>query len=437
MSKSTGQAGSRKAAADRPKKPYPDFPLSPHASGAWQKKIRGKIHYFGKWARVVKGKLTRIEGDGWEEALKLYKVQADDLHAGRTPRVSGDGLTVNDLCNHFRSAMKERLDTGRKMSPRMYAEYCLTTDRLVSTFGGKRLVDDLAPDDFAGLASDLAKQYGPVRRGNEVQKVRTVFKYGITNRLIKTAIQFGSAFVKPDRTELRMHRAKKGKRLFAASELRSLIDAAGVPLKAMILLGINAAFGNADCGHLPQSAVDLEGGWITFPRPKTGIARRAALWPETVEALKAAMAERPAPTNEANAELVFVTKYGRPWSSGGTSGAVTLETGKLLRELKLNRPGLGFYALRHTFRTVADATKDFPAVRFVMGHVDGSIDDVYREGIEDSRLQAVADHVHAWLFGKTPDGGKTDEPQESANENSEPIDPPQNGEAPRLRLFAG
>src|SRR5437667_8879725 len=100
---STGKIRSRKA-ADRPKKPYPDFPLTPHASGAWQKKIRGKIHYFGKWAKRVNGKLVRIEGDGWKEALEIYKTQADDLHAGRTPRVKGDGLTVADLCNRFLTA---------------------------------------------------------------------------------------------------------------------------------------------------------------------------------------------------------------------------------------------------------------------------------------------------------------------------------------------
>ena len=83
MAKSTRKKPVSKVVADRPKKPYPDFPLTPHPGGAWQKKIRGKIHYFGRWGKVVNGSMTRIEGDGWQAALELYKAQADDLHAGR------------------------------------------------------------------------------------------------------------------------------------------------------------------------------------------------------------------------------------------------------------------------------------------------------------------------------------------------------------------
>src|SRR5262249_32671288 len=68
----------------RPKKPREDFPLFPHASGRWCKKVLGRAVYFGKVADDLKG----------ERALNLWLEQRDDLLAGRTPRVAGDGLTV-------------------------------------------------------------------------------------------------------------------------------------------------------------------------------------------------------------------------------------------------------------------------------------------------------------------------------------------------------
>ncbi len=400
MKKSNKSPRARKS--NRPKKPYAEFPLTPHASGKWMKKIRGKIHYFGAWATRVDGKLERVEGDGWEAALDEYKKVADDLHAGRTPRVTSDGLTVADLCNRFLTAKTRKRSAG-ELGQQTFADYKIVTDLIVATFGAKRLVEDLAADDFAALRARMAEKWGPVRLANTITRAKSVFKFGIDNGLIEKAVRYGSEFKKPDQTVMRRHRARTGERLIEAVELLKIIDAAPVPLKAMVLLGVNVGLGNFDCASLPLSAVNLDTGWLNFPRPKTGIGRRCPLWPETVEALKAAINERPKPADFESCGLVFLNEIGAPWiraDAGYRSDRVTKRFGELLVKLELHRKRIGFYALRHTFRTVADACRDMPAVDLIMGHNDPSMAAHYRERIDDERLKSVTDHVRAWLWPK-------------------------------------
>jgi integrase len=199
---------------------------------------------------------------------------------------------------------------------------------------------------------------------------------------------------------LRLERSKRGPRLFTPAQIRALANQASVPMRAMILLGANLGYGNADCCTLPLSAVNLAAGWIDYPRPKTGVPRRGPLWPETIAALRAAIAERPAPVGEAASGLVFVTKFGKPWHKAIDDSPVTKEFAKLLRKLKLNhKRGLTFYALRHCFETVGGEAKDQVAVDFIMGHSRDDMASAYREKISDARLRAVTDHVRAWLYG--------------------------------------
>jgi integrase len=369
----------------KPSKPYPDFPLFPHATGRWAKKIRGQLHYFGPWS----------DPDG---ALTKYLEQKDALHAGRKPREATEGVTVKELCNQFLNAKHALVESG-ELANRSWQDYKAACDLIVSHFGKGRLVADLDPDDFAGLRRKLAKKWGPVTLGNVIQRVRVAFKFAWDNGLIDRPVRYGQGFKRPSRKVVRIDRAKKGPRLFAADEIRRLLAAAGTSMRAMILLGINGGFGNADCGRLPLSAVDLEAGMIDFPRPKTGIPRRCPLWAETVQAIREASAGRPGPKKEEHAGLVFITKYGLPWAKDTADQTLAKEFGKLLKALHINgRKGLGFYTLRHTFRTVADESKDQPAVDFIMGHEVPHMSAVYRETISDARLRAVTDHVRGWLF---------------------------------------
>jgi integrase len=404
---STRSARPRKP-ADRPKKPYPNYPLSPHASGKWQKKIRGRIYYFGNWSKVVGGKRERVPGDGWKEALDLYKAQADDLHAGRTPRIrKDDELTIKDLCNQFLTS-RLRKQTAGEMGSRMFQEYREVCELIAAAFGKDRLIDDLSASDFGTLRATMAERWGPVRLGNVITRVKTVFKWGIDNGIILKPMRYGSEFCKPGKAILRKHRAQNGHRMLEAGQLRKVIDAAPQPMKAMILLGLNAGYGNNDVASLPLSVIDLERGWIDYPRPKTGVSRRCPLWGETATAIREALNQRPKP-READADIAFLQPSGRRWvrnTETSRTDNVSVQFGELLKEQGLHRAGLNFYALRHVFRTVADAARDAVAIDLIMGHSDSSMGAAYRERIDDARLKAVADHVRQWLFPAKKGGGK-------------------------------
>src|SRR4051812_45051491 len=95
--------------ADKPAKPYDDFPLFAHNNGTWAKKIRGKLHYFGAWQDP-------------DAAHRLYLERREDLKAGRHPTTPSEALSVYNLCGRFLTTKKQMLDAG-ELSPRSFAAY--------------------------------------------------------------------------------------------------------------------------------------------------------------------------------------------------------------------------------------------------------------------------------------------------------------------------
>ncbi len=364
-------------------KPRHDFPLTPHrGANQWCKKINGRVHYFGKL-------------DDPDAAEKRYLAEKADLAAGRMPRpvqVTTGRVDVAFACNAFLTAKRRRVDSG-EITERTWKELFQTCQTLTQAFGRDRMVADLHGADFDDLRSKLAKRLGPIRLTNEVQRVRSIFKYALAEGLIERPVQFGASFVRPPKRIIRLNRAARGPRMFTAEQCRLLLDKASPKLKAFILLGLNGGFVSRDCGTLPRNAVDLDTGFISYARPKTGVARRVPLWSETVETLRVTM------ENEGDAAFRTQqgTSYAKP-ANGNGNDPIGLTFRRLLTQHNLQRPGFGFATLRHVFQTMAEESKDFPAVRHIMGHVDDSISGHYRETVSDERLRAVVECVHEWLF---------------------------------------
>ena len=162
-----------------------------------------------------------------------------------------------------------------------------------------------------------------------------------------------------------------------------------------------------------MNTIDFDRGIVEFNRPKTGIERVVPLWPETLEALRCALESRPEPADEDAERSIFLTSSGRPWVRENIhrSGDNNIEKvvlvdiichrfDKFIRQLGFKRKGIGFYTLRHTFRTWADEIPDQHAIHRIMGHIISGMSGIYVEKIELHRLKAVTDHVRSKLLSQ-------------------------------------
>lgn len=382
----------------KPKKPK-GFPLFPHANGQWAKKVKGRLRYFGPWSDP-------------DAALDLYEYEIPYLRKGLDPPAQDEevGATVRDVVESYLDHQLAKLEAA-EITQIHFGDCRRACDRIVKAFGIDAPMKRIGPEQFRKLRASMARKLSVYTLACEIGRIRCVFSHAIKNEVIDR-VRYGTEFNKPALRHIRARENQKradGLLMFEPGEVLALCDAAvtqgaehksvSPALRAMILLGANAAFGNADVGLLKKVNLDLDAGWVELPRSKTAVRRRAKLWAITVDAIKLAMACRPEPRLPSYRGYVFLTRLGRPWHNEDGQGPLVGEMRKLMQDTGTTRKGRGFYGLRHGFATVASETLDAQAVAHIMGHTDNSMMARYIERIDDERLIRIADHVHAWLFG--------------------------------------
>jgi integrase len=368
----------------KPSKPRKDFPLYAHSSGQWAKKINQRVYYFGPWANP-------------QAALDKYLDEKDNILAGR-PRAgkpTPTTTTVSDVLEAFYEDKEGAYETG-DINERTLGEYKGICRIIGDTLGDDTPIDSVSFNDLSRLRRKLGrgksgKAVSPVTHKRLLTFARMIFSFA--NDEQGANVRYKKALKTPAARIIRKARNEVGERLFTADQVRQLITATDPELQAMVLLGINAGFGPKDCYTLPIKAVDLDGGWISYERPKTGAPRRCPLWAESVKALKAVIGDR-------KTGLVF-SKYDnrQVWNRHIVGRAFkTLVEGFGFYQDKITT----FYSLRRSFETVASAGDvSQPVIDLIMGHPPrtGDMAAVYRQKVYDEQLRKCVEHIRGWVLG--------------------------------------
>ncbi len=353
----------------------------------------------GYYIKTVKGRRYYLSKDE-NEALRIWQLHKESFRLGIDPRKEDptpDGSkTLRDCVNEFLTA-KECQVTSGEIKQRTFDDLHATCGRMVEFWGGHRAVVTLRPAHFTAYKAKTAETRNVVSLTNEITRVRQVFIWCAKSKLIAGEPDFGPEFVRSSPQAIRRHRNRREDPTLTRKEILGAMVELGLHFRAMAWLGINCGFTPSDCAELPLNGVDLENGWISFPRPKTEVNRLCPLWPETLQALRESQAWR-VPNKTSDAAGRFFTTY-RGSALSEMDQPVTRRFTEALKRIEAHRSGKSFYSLRHSFATKAREANDDTAVRVIMGHKDQSIlDEHYTHGFDRSRLLRVANHVRNWLL---------------------------------------
>ena len=294
-------------------------------------------------------------------------------------------MTLKQLCDLYLQYQHSRVLAGA-LTPKHYKNDIDSLGRLMSFLGQSCRIEGISTLDLQNYKRKLQSMYGSVHRLNlNISVMKAMFHWARRNDVLETipnidAISKGKIVHKEMYT-------------FNSEQIKKLLSAADVKIKAMIWLGLNCGFGCTDCGKLKWKDLDLKNGRVRLPRNKTGVGRNFPLWLETIQALK----EVPR-----SGQLVFYTSQGQPWVTTviKTNGdgereytsvnRITPTFSRLIKKVRIHAPkGTGFYALRRTAATMAARSGDPFAVQRLLGRVDLTMATRYVQNVSEQTDRVI------------------------------------------------
>ena len=351
----------------------PKLELSKHrGSGQWRKRIGGVDHYYGSYTTVP-----------YRKALAQMRRDQIDAAEGKARR--GPKLRVVDLTEAWMASKAEDVSLGM-IKPVTVDKYRHVV-KLIDSVWGSRRVASLTPASFRDLQVAGAAKWGFHKQRDLVTITRMILSWGADQEVI-APVRVPRTFQKPTRrTEAAAEAFQEDRWVWTPQEFqaarRALRASEATYGEAALLLGLNAGLGNLDVATLRWSHIVEEGGtWVVKkPREKTGRARMAPLWEETLQAL-----------GPRGTGLILRTGTGLPLVGEGRRDS--------LAQLFRRKVGKPFYGLRHMFQTIGSRSGDSEAVRYMMGHAPKDMADHYTlsPAWTVPRLERVVQELRTWAW---------------------------------------
>src|SRR6056297_3426304 len=201
---------SRGRKATKPSKPRKDFPLFAHASGQWSKKVRGKLHYFGKW-------------DDPNAAEAKWERDKLALLEGRHPDHDDGGDTVGWLCNVFMDSKQRQHDRG-ELKKSTLDDYHAACKHVAAFFGKGRRLETLTPQDFERYRNSFPPTWSPTTANNQIRLSRTLFKYGNETGATERPMLYRIGLKAVPKSKTRLHAASRPEKTYTAAEIHRLLE---------------------------------------------------------------------------------------------------------------------------------------------------------------------------------------------------------------------
>jgi integrase len=388
----------------------------------------------GYWCKTI-GRRKVGFGPDLELARRRLAEHVSAVAIGADTTLTYSTITLDDVYSEYIDHQHARAKAG-EIQPRQFGDTRRFADHFLAFMRDRPgfLVCRIGPRDFGAYMDRLRQKFAPESVNKRVRAVRDMLTFAADEDLLEHAVKFGQRFrpIGGQEWQQTAAGAKAKKKPYTPEQCRRLIAAAPQPLKTMILLALNCAFGPTDCALLPIDRLHLKlerdaagrpvvaRGYHDFPRPKNkAVERRAPLWKLTVLALDqwlrmrahrvAVKKKRGRRLGDECGGLVFFTLHGRPFvrvkviETDGridevlAQDSLNPEFAKLCKRLKLPA---GFYRLKHTACTwMGRANAPYAECR-IRGHHLPGMSRRYVHEVESRLLRRVVRCVYKRLTRK-------------------------------------